>query len=209
MFRRYKPGPEFGTDLQRLFAFSDGVFAIAITLLALDLKLPILPDDQAARLPQAVLSQTPSFLSYGISFIVTGAYWNAHHRIFRFISRYDTWLLWLNILFLMTLCFLPFPTLLINRYPNQVFATIFYAATVAGIGLMMNLLWCYAAVGHRLLGDHVHRDQVLQTTVRMITPPALFLASIPFAFYSLIIPKVIWILAMFFRPTIHRKTLQA
>ena len=203
MFRRYKPGPEAGNDMTRLFAFSDGVFAIAATLLALDLKVPNLPADQLANLPAAVLSQYPSFMSYAISFVVIGAYWNAHHRLFRFIVRYDSRLLWLNTIFLMTLCILPFPTLMLGRYTGEVFASVFYAVTVAVIGLMMNVMWWYAAAGHRLLGDHVDPAQTRQITWRMLTPPAFFLISIPFAFYSFVVPQFVWMLAMLVRPPVR------
>jgi uncharacterized membrane protein len=102
------------------------------------------------------------------------------------------------------MCFLPFPTLLMNRYQNHVFPTIFYAATVAAIGLMMNVLWWYAAAGNRLLRDDIHPKQARQTTMRMFIPPALFLASIPFAFYNSTLPQLIWMLAMFVRPKMHR-----
>lgn len=205
MFRRSQPGPDSGTDLNRLFAFSDGVFAIAITLLALDLKVPSLLPEEVGRLPAELLRMAPSFLSYVISFVVTGAYWNAHHRMFRLIGRYDNKLLWLNILFLMTLCFLPFPTLMINRYQNQIFPTIFYAASVALIGLMMNVMWWYASVGHRLLIDGLSSEAVLQGHLRMITPPVLFLFSIPFAYISPQVPQLIWMLAMVLRPSSRRR----
>lgn len=209
MFRRYQPGPDSGTDLSRLFAFSDGVFAIAITLLALDLKVPVLPVEQVGQLPRELLRMAPSFQSYVISFVVTGAYWNAHHRIFRLIGRYDNRLLWLNILFLLTLCFLPFPTLMLNRYQNQVFPTIFYAASAALIGLMMNVMWWYASSGHRLLVEGLSPEAVRQGHLRMITPPALFLLSIPFAFISPQIPQLIWMLAMILRPSFPRRASHA
>lgn len=205
VFRRSNPNSETGTDMQRFFAFSDGVFAIAITLLALDLKVPVLPADQISRLPQEILNQIPSFMSYAISFIVVGTYWNAHHRMFRFIVKYDNALLWLNILFLMTLCFLPFPTVLTNRYINQVFPTVFYAGSVAVIGLTMNLLWAYAAWKHRLLAPHLPKEMVRQVTWRMLTPPVFFIASIPFALLNPRLSQFIWILAMFIRPSVRHK----
>ena len=106
-------------DLDRLIFFSDGVFAIAITLLALDLRLP--PGDDvstSADLTRAILRTAPRFLSFFISFQVIGVFWLAHHRIFGLIGRFERGLAMLNLLFLLCIVFMPFPTSILGEHPN-------------------------------------------------------------------------------------------
>src|SRR5919202_6822338 len=91
---------ERGSELERTVFFSDAVFAIAITLLALEIQVPQIPADSAAALlPGALLSLWPKFFSFLISFWVVGFYWLSHHRTFRYISGYDYSLLLINLLF--------------------------------------------------------------------------------------------------------------
>lgn len=127
--------------LDRLIFFSDAVVAIAITLLALEIRLP----PSAGQLSnQELLRQLvdiwPSYLGYVVSFLVIGAFWIGHHRKFRLIQRYNSRLLFLNLLMLMTVAFIPFPTAVLSEYGNRT-ATIFYALAVAVVGLTSALVW--------------------------------------------------------------------
>ena len=112
--------------LERLIFFSDAVFAIAITLLALEIQLPV---DATSLTNQqlfvSLMSIWPKYLSFFISFMVIGNFWIAHHRRYRFITRYDTRLLLLNLLVLMSIAFIPFPTAVLSENSNRT-ATIFY-----------------------------------------------------------------------------------
>ena len=117
--------------LDRIIFFSDAVFAIAITLLALDIRLPPLPETAGNADLLAALGHTwPQFLSYSISFLAIGMIWLAHHRTFRSVQRYDERLMLLNLFFLLLIGFVPFPTTVIGEYGNTV-STVFYAATMA------------------------------------------------------------------------------
>ena len=99
-----------GRDRDRIVNLSDAVFAIAMTLLVLDLRVPDLPEGLVdSELPAALLSLWPKYLGYVLSFVVIGTFWVIHHSIFRSIRRYDRTLLWLNFLFLMFVAFVPFP----------------------------------------------------------------------------------------------------
>lgn len=112
--------PEPARDRDRIVNFSDGVFAIVITLLILTIEVPdILPASVARELPSRLLALSPDCLSYVISFLVVAVYWQAHPRVFGPIRDYDRTLLWLNFLFLMTISFLPFPTSLLGEYREQ------------------------------------------------------------------------------------------
>ena len=93
-------------ELERLVNFSDAVIAIAITLLVVQFSVPAASEDVG----EALLDRWPQFLSFILSFFVIGIFWMAHHRIFRYVARMDQGLLWLNLLFLMCIAFLPYPT---------------------------------------------------------------------------------------------------
>jgi uncharacterized membrane protein len=113
-------------ETNRLEAFSDGVFAIAITLLVLEIKVP--PPDMT--LEAGLLRLWPSYLAYTVSFLVIGAIWINHHAMFRHIVRVDETLLLLNVLHLMLIAFLPFPTAVLaeafHRKAGEPIATAFY-----------------------------------------------------------------------------------
>ncbi|MBD0355512.1 MAG: DUF1211 domain-containing protein, partial [Rubrobacteraceae bacterium] len=101
-------------DTGRIEAFSDGVFAIAITLLVIEIGVPHLDEEsEGTTLIEALLQQWPSYLGYAISFLQIGVIWANHHNRFRFIVRSDHILLFLNILFLMCVAFIPFTTALL------------------------------------------------------------------------------------------------
>ena len=104
-----------GNDMGRIEAFSDGVFAIAITLLVIEIGVPHI-QGEGTTLSHALLEQWPSYLGYAISFLQIGVIWANHHNRFRFIARSDHILLFLNILFLMCVAFIPFPTALLAEY---------------------------------------------------------------------------------------------
>lgn len=166
-----QPWGENGTELERLLFFSDAVFAIAITLLAIDINAPDLPAGAARdELPRRVFDLAPAIAAYVISFLVIGRYWIAHHRLFHYIVRYDGRLLWLNLLFLLAIGFLPFPPDLLSRYGDTPFAAACYAAFLAVVGLLLAALWAYAAAGHRLVDRHLDRDLIRRTLLRLLTP---------------------------------------
>jgi len=167
------------TGLERIIFFSDAVFAIAITLLALEIRLPSLPAQATnAQLLAALGALGPRYLSYAISFLVIGLLWLGHHRAFRHVHQYSNRLIFLNILFLLVIGFLPFPTAVIGEFGNAV-GTIFYAAAMAAAGLLLALLGRY-------LGAEGH----------FLWMPAVFLLSIPLALWSPDAAKYAWLLIM-------------
>ena len=133
------------SGLERLVFFSDAVFAIAITLLVLQIELPAGAEAFDNRqLLDGLIAIWQKYLAYVISFLVIGTFWVSHHRKFRLIHRYDGTLLLLNVLTLMFVAFLPFPSSVISINPNRT-ATIFYALIVALVALLMAVMWWYAA----------------------------------------------------------------
>jgi TMEM175 potassium channel family protein len=180
--------------LERIMFFSDAVFAIAITLLALEVSLPEIEGQVTnAQLLQNLLAIWPKYLGFVISFLVIGATWMGHHKKFGFINRYDRNLMMLNLLLLMFVAFLPFPTLVISEYGNRT-ATIFYALSVIMIGLMMALIWWYASSHHRLISPQVSQSQCRHEMQRTLVVPIVFGLSILIAFINDDLAKFSWLL---------------
>lgn len=172
------------TALNRIIALSDGIFAIAITLLALNIDVPNLPADRSDELPGELAAMWPEYVGYVIAFLVIGVYWVAHHRMFRYIVRYDDAFIWLNLLFLMAIAFLPFLNGLLGEYPEQQVVVVIYAAVLTVTGLLSTAMWRYAAGGHRLIRRDVDRRLINYFTVRGLIPPTTFALSIGLSFIS-------------------------
>jgi len=178
--------------LERLIFFSDAVFAIAITLLALEIRLPgtesALTDDQ---LLTQLLNLWPKYLAYVISFLVIGTFWLAHHRRFRYIRRYDRRLLWINLLLLMCIAFIPFPTGVISQHIGRT-ATIFYAVTMIVTGLLSGAVWWHAARHDRLIDPALDRKQRHYERLAPLVIPGIFLLSIGLAFIDAQLAMFSW-----------------
>ena len=156
---------EPGTD--RLEAFSDGVFAIAATLLVLEFK--VLSGHDLGR---QLLHLWPSYLAYVTSFVTIGIIWMNHHHTCSLIGRTDRTFLFLNILLLMTVAFLPFPTSLVARHlrgEGAEAAALAYGATFVLMSVLYNIWWRYASGGRRLIADGVP-DSALRAISRAFDP---------------------------------------
>ena len=157
----------------RIEAFSDGVIAVAITLLILDVHVP----NVQTGLLQALLNQWPTYLGYVTSFLVIVIFWANHHNMFRYIQQVDYTLLVINAFFLMCIAFIPFATAVLTKYitspTEQHTAAIVYGATLLLNGILFNTIWWYAVWKRRL----VRRD-LDAPTVRRITKGYLF--GLPF-----------------------------
>ena len=153
----------------RLEAFSDGVFAIAATLLVLEFSVHGAP---GAKLGHALLHLWPSYLAYATSFLTIGVIWINHHYCVRTFGRADRTLLFLHLLLLLVVGFLPFPTKLVAQYLQQsgeqsaVFA---YDATFVVMAIVYNAWWRYASGGRRLIADDVP-DGTVRAITRAFNP---------------------------------------
>lgn len=182
--------------LERIVFFSDAVFAIAITLLALEIRLP---EGESLLSDSQILDQIGGiwhrYLGYFISFMVIGIFWMAHHRKFRLIKRYDARLMMLNLLMLMVIAFIPFPTSLISEYPGTV-PTIFYAATMIVGELMLGLTWWYASHNNRLTDPRLDAKQRRRQFINPLATSLVFLFSIGVAFIFPDLAKLSWMLIL-------------
>ena len=170
----HERGEELG--LERVIFLSDGVFAIAMTLLVLDVRLPDLPANIAPdRFADALSALALPVLAYALSFAVLGTLWVAHWRRFRTIERVDPRLVWINLLLLALVAFMPFPTSVIGRHGDQPLAVVLYASTLAA--LSGTGAWFYAA-RHDLLVPGSPRDLRDAGVLRALVVPAVMLGSL-------------------------------
>jgi uncharacterized membrane protein len=178
------PEQSSSRELDRLIFFSDAVFAIVMTLLVLDIRVPDVPPDRVQEVPGLVFELWPKIFSYLLSFIVIGLYWIGHHQTFRYVRSYDRTLLWLNLVFLLSISFIPFPTDLLGEYGGLRFAVIFYAASLALARLLLALVWWYVVSGPIRTSDDLDRGLAHYHFVRSLAIPAIFFLSIGIAFFS-------------------------
>jgi len=177
-------------EYDRILFFSDAVMAIAVTLLAVDLRVPM----SAIRTADLLSKDVNSLVGFAISFTVIGLFWLGHHGIFRYITAFDRPLIGLNLVFLRTIAFLPFPTDVLSRPFSDRGAVIFYAICGAAAGLAEGAVWLYATRPGSGLADPSVDQVRLQTTLRIARIPAVFVASIPVALMAPTAAQYMWIL---------------
>ncbi len=175
----------------RLEAFSDGVFAIAVTLLVLDIKVPPLSSTEGHHsLASALLDQWPVYAAYVISFLTILIMWINHHNLFKHIKRTDHLFLLLNGLLLMVVTVIPFPTALLAEYirepdsfdPNV--AAIIYGSTNVLLAISFNLMWRYAIYNNRLLDRNADQEAVAAISRQYRYGPLVYLCTVLIAIFS-------------------------
>lgn len=184
-------------ETNRLEAFSDGVIAIAITLLVIDIHVPALAStDDGRALWSHLRDLWPSYLGYLISFVVIGIMWANHHNIFRHIDRVDHYLILINTLFLLFVCFIPFPTGLVAEYlghDGEKTSVIVYTGWFFATALVYNLLWRYASNKNRLIDPEADPVAVAALTRRFNYGPPSY--AVAFAVSFLYPPAALAIIA--------------
>jgi uncharacterized membrane protein len=170
--------------VSRVAGFSDGVFAVAITLLVFGLRVPDLADPTSAgELSRALNEVVPELQAYAQTFLIIGAFWVGHHRAFRRIAREDDRLAWLNLFFLMSVSFMPFPATLVGRYPENRTSVILVGGSLAAVSLTYAGIWAYAAYGRLFISGTTPIVRIEIWTASIMA--SLFLVSIPVAFANM------------------------
>jgi uncharacterized membrane protein len=170
-------------ETARIEAFSDGVFAIAITLLILEIQVP--PKTPHGGLRAALVDLWPSYLAFLASFMTIGVMWLNHHRLFTLISKRDDWLIAFNLIVLLGITWLPFPTALLAEHlqgphADQQTAAIVYAGSFFALAIMFNVLWRYA-----VRAKIVYEDlNVLLITKQYSLGPILYALLVVIAVFS-------------------------
>jgi len=188
---------EGGSDsaLERIKLFSDAVIAIALTLLALEIRLPNEHGLTDARLWEILTSLWPRYLGFFVSFAVIGVLWISHWRKFQFIERATSRLVWLNFLFLLAICCIPFVTAVLGEHGNLRVAVVLYAATIifAVVSSILITLYAYrAGLMHASVSDADIRNSLLNS----LFTAAVFATSIGVAFVDPNIAKFTWLVLL-------------
>jgi len=188
--RRYPRGQE---EFARVLAFSDGVYAIAITLLVLSIDLPELSSaGDAGEMLDALNDKHPQIISYAISFAVIGRYWVAHHQFFSRLSALDGGMIALNLVSLAVIAFLPFPTDVLGNYFENPVSVALYAITVATIS-WLEVMMFNRAHKRDLLDPRLPESVFRWSRAGAMAPVIFFLVSVPVAFLSPGLAAACWL----------------
>lgn len=180
LFSRFSRGQ---LPLTRIEAFSDGVFAIIVTLLVLELKVPALKDHASvAELAHALREILPKFLSWLISFIIVCKFWLNHHHIFSLARQADYGLVWLNSIFLLGQSFIPFPSALMGEYPDNRLAVSFFGLVFAINTLLFLVLHAY--IVRRLIKPDLAGQQDPHGVLKGLVGPACYFSGAALAWIS-------------------------
>jgi uncharacterized membrane protein len=164
---------ETGLSKNRVEFLTDGIFAVVMTILVLDISVPQISSSHdaidsvtaGAELLDGLFDLWPKLLSFGISFIILVIFWVSHHRLFHYIKHVNRTLIWINFMFLMATCLLPFSTSLLGEYNQQQISIFVFGANSILIALLLYVQWWYATSRHtRLVNENL--DSITKTTSR-------------------------------------------
>jgi uncharacterized membrane protein len=162
-------------QLERIILFSDAVFAIAITLLVLEIKVPHVTDDSNNTLLRILIGMIPKFIGFFISFFVIGQYWIVHHKLFGFVEDYNGGLLWLNLIFLLSIVLMPFSTALYSENIKSTLSFVIYCGNIFASGFIAFILWRFIGSEKRNLSElSQHRDLLSYFSIRSLVIAAAF-----------------------------------
>jgi uncharacterized membrane protein len=187
-----KHDPRRAFQLERVILFSDAVFAIAITLLVIEIRVPSMHDGIAseADLLRAIGQLTPKFLGFLISFVLIGMYWTRHHTLFGYVVDYTPKLLWLNLFFLLSVVLMPFSTGIFGEYStpstiHYITPLAFYVLNLCYSGLMLFFLWRYVGDPANKVSDGSLTPEITRAAkTRAVVISSVFALMIPVAFIN-------------------------
>jgi uncharacterized membrane protein len=187
----------------RLEALVDGVFAVVMTLLILTLTVPREPAGLShaaltTRLGHDLYALRFTLLAYAISFVVAGVNWVGHHNQFPAIRCTDRVLLWITVVFLLSVSGIPFSTVLLGAYPDQQIAVVIYGGNLVVIGLVLALQWWYATSGCRLTAQDLDPLLVRRAARRILLGPSAYVLAIALSFLSTAVSIAIYALVPLF-----------
>jgi len=187
----------FELGKNRIEALSDGIFAIAMTLLVLELHVPDLPAHSPnVQVAPALLQLWPKLATYAIAFLSAGVFWVGHHVMYHAIRRADRVLLALNILFFMFVSLLPFSTSVVNAFRMTQVAPVFFGANLTLIGWALFLQWGYAVRQRDMLAEHVSADYRSLVYARLLAIPTILTFTVLVCFWSVEISLGIYLLVL-------------
>lgn len=144
-------------ETARVEIFSDAVFAIVITLLILDIHVP---EDYTVDPVMSLIETGPKFMAYVLSFLTIGVYWISHHNMFNFIKKTNRYMMWYNLVFLMCVTLIPFPTKLISEFSTEPVSGVAYGLIIILINCTMYAFWAYVSRNHRLVSKELPEEVI-------------------------------------------------
>ena len=190
---------KIGTN--RLSGFSDGVFAICVTLLVLNLQIPVAPD---GNLITVLRLTEPKLEVWAISYLIIGLLWIMHHNIFAYLKYTNNTLLWLNLLFLMIISLLPWTTDLVGTYTQQPLALILFSGSLGLAGLLLLIAWIYAVYYGKLCLPDLDERTIKVTAILAARIPVVAIISITLAGFHRSLAIWSWVLVTLFGVIIRR-----
>lgn len=182
-------------EMDRVVNFSDGVFAIAATLLVLSIgfSLKLEQPDLDRKLWHEFGDTLPQVFAYALSFFIIARNWLGHHRMFKMIRRIDGRFIALNLAVLGLIALVPFPTDVFGNYSQERPALIVYCVAISAPSIALEVLFRYAAQDNRLIDPSTPREFVIHSQLRSLSIPAVFLTSIPLSFVAVGLAELWWL----------------
>jgi uncharacterized membrane protein len=187
-------------ELGRINSFSDGVMAVAITLLVLNIEVPQV---SSADLPSELRDLAPSLGSYALAFALVGRYWILHHGLFEVLRGFDGVVMWLNLLFLALIALMPFATDLMDTYDRVPEAQAVFGALLGCAALTHWFMKTYT-LRRGFIRDESARAAQMEGGVVALTLAATFFLSVPVAFISPTAAKIMWVATILMRDWVRR-----
>jgi uncharacterized membrane protein len=174
-----------------VIGLSDGIFAFALTLLALDLRLPDIPN---LTVENGLAGLLPKLLIFLISFFIIGNQWDVHQRTFLHIAKADAKFALLNLLSLLFVIIMPAAAAVLGRYPTQPLAILCFGVNSALLGLSSWLAWSHACGSGHLLDSQADPNLVAMISRLWFSTPVVFIITIPLAFLNIYLVYVLWLI---------------
>ena len=205
---------ESGLSKHRVETLTDGIFAVAMTLLVLNINVPEISSHSTSiietELAKRLFDLWPKVLSYGISFVILAIYWSAHRRQFHYVKHTDGVLIWTNIMFLMAISLLPFSTSLIGQYREQQLSIFVYGGNSIIIAFLLYIQWMYVTNHYRLVDKNLDPYIKKMLPTRLLFGILIYLIAIGVSFLyihlSIFLFTLMVIPGFFPNKMIHRKS---
>ena len=166
-------------QLERLILFSDAVFAIAITLLVIEIKIPEIHEEDLSdkKLMHSLAELIPKFIGFLVSFFIIGQYWAMHHRMFGYVVNFNPKILRMNLVFLFGIALMPFSTGFYSEYAGRavLVPSIFYTCNIILLGWLSFSMWRYLGKSNGTLTENLRPDLVRYSAYRAVTVPVIFI----------------------------------
>jgi len=196
---------ESGLSLSRLEALTDGIYAIAMTLLVLNLIIPTVPESEAAQKIPIILTQDwQKFVNYVVSFILLSVYWMIHHMQSRQFTRTDTNHVWINIYTLMFVVLIPFSFSLVSDYPSLQITNLVFQCNLCVVGLLTYANWAYATHDHRLVDASMSPEYIAVGKRRSLMIPVLSVLAALATYVSPDHSNMVYLLSIFAKPALSK-----